>query len=326
LKVFAEQVSHHPPMAAMHAETKDWSFCQQYGAVTNFLFNQLDIKTDAQTRIQFSNGDHYYALVPKVRVHNVVVGTMWLEHYGEVDITNVTTGERCVIDFPKSGFFGDGPDFRISGHIFDKHGNKVVRLSGRWDESLVGQWLVDTQDEGFKMKDKQTLWKVVPTDFSDRPYRWTNYALTLNYFPDEMKHHVLTTDSRRRPDRQFLEAGDTENATQWKRVAEYRQRMDENERKESYKKLKGEGNIDKEKLHTKDYWSPNWFKNDVDHRGKPFWSFDGKYWESNQQVKETGKPVVPDNVKDTSSDFAAYTKNFSSLVGADKPGDKAVNL
>jgi len=328
IKIFAEQVSHHPPMAAMHAETKDWSFAQQYGAVTNFLVNQLDIKTDAQTHIKFTkSGDHFFALVPKVRVHNVVVGSMWLEHYGEIDITNVTTGERCVVEFPQARFLlNSGPDFRISGHIFDKDGNKVVKLSGRWDEAFMGSWLVDTEDEGYKKGDKHTLWKVVPTDFSDRPYKWTNYALTLNYFSDEMKKHVLTTDSRRRPDRQYLEAGDTENATQWKRVAEYRQRMDENERKEHYKKQKGEGTIDKDKIHTKDYWTPNWFKNDTDHRGKPFWKWTEKYWEINQKVKEGGNPHIPESVKNTSCDFAAYEKNFSKLVGAEKPGDKAVNL
>jgi len=327
VQVLAEQVSHHPPMAAMHARNKHWSFTQQYGAVTNFMVNQLDIKTDAQTHITFANGEHYYALNPKARVHNVVVGSMWLEHYGEIDITNLTTGERCVVEFPKAGFFADGPDVKISGYIFDKEGNKVVKLQGRWDEHLIGQWLVDTEDEGFKKGAKIQLWKIVPTDFTGRPYRLTNYAMTFNYFPDELKKIILTSDSRRRPDRLWLEQGDCDNATQWKRVAEYRQRMDENDRKAAYKKSKGEGKTDKDEVQTKDYWTPNWFKLENDHRGKPIWTFNGKYWEIAKKVAATGEPYIPDNVKDTSCDFAAYHKNFFHLVGvAAKPGDKAVNL
>lgn len=126
-------------MAAMHAFNKNWTFSQQYGAVTNFMVNQLDIKTDAQTHITFKNGEHYYAINPRfvsfiiqqiptpfrARVHNVVVGKMWLEHYGDIDITNLTTGERCVVEFPKAGFFADKPETKISGHIFDKDGKKV---------------------------------------------------------------------------------------------------------------------------------------------------------------------------------------------------------
>lgn len=59
-----------------------------------------------------------------------------------------------------------------------------------------------------------------------------------------MKKVVLTTDSRRRPDRQWLEKGDCDNSTQWKRVAEYRQRIDENDRKENAKKAKGDKKVE----------------------------------------------------------------------------------
>lgn len=53
-------------MAAMHAQNKNWTFSQQYGATTNFMVNQLDIKTDAQTHIKFpKTKDHFYALNPR---------------------------------------------------------------------------------------------------------------------------------------------------------------------------------------------------------------------------------------------------------------------
>jgi len=324
VKCFAEQVSHHPPMAAMHAFNKNWTLSQHYGAVTNFMGNQLDIKTDAQTHITFKNGEHYYALNPRARVHNVVVGRMWLEHYGEIDITNLTTGERCVVEFPKAGFFADKPETKISGYIFDKDGKKVVKLQGRWDDHLIGQWLVDTEDKGFEKGAKIQLWKASPTDFTGRPYKLTNFAMTFNYFPDEMKRAILTTDSRRRPDRQWLEKGDCHNSTQWKRVAEYRQRVDENNRKEAATK-KGDKSL--EQITTKDYWSPNWFVQENDHRNKPFWTFTKKYWDHYKEACETGKPFVPETVKGTSADFAAYEELWADLVGKEaKPGDKAINL
>jgi hypothetical protein len=53
---------------------------------------------------------------------------------------------------------------------------------------------------------------------------------------DAMSKFVLPTDSRRRLDRYYLQMGDVEKATQWKRVAEFQQREDEKARK-----LKHEG-------------------------------------------------------------------------------------
>jgi len=322
VKCFAEQVSHHPPMAAMNAFNKNWKFCQQYGCVTNFMGNQLDLRTDAQTHIYFPNGEHYYSTNPRARVHNVAVGTMWLEHYGEIEIVNLTTGEKCVIEFPKAGFFDSAPTTNISGHIYDKEGKKVVKLQGRWDDHLIGQWLVDTEDKGFVKGAKIQLWKLIPTDWKDgRPYKMSNYSMTFNYFPDDLKKHVLTSDSRRRLDRYFLEKADCESATQWKRVAEYRQRMDEADRKAAAKKG------DQEVEHTKDYWTPNWFTMVNDHRGKPFWEFTDKYWEIRAKVEESGDPHIPANLKDTSCDFMHYEKNFKDLVGNTvKLGDRGINL
>lgn len=49
---------------------------------------------------------------------------------------------------------------------------------------------------------------------------------------DAMAKTVLSTDSRRRLDRYYLQMGDVEKATQWKRVAEFQQREEEKARKQ----------------------------------------------------------------------------------------------
>jgi len=231
-----------------------------------------------------------------------------------------------LLIFPKWVFFADSPEKKISGYIKDKDGKKCVKLHGRWDDHLIGTWLVDTEDAGFVKGAKIQLWKAEPHDFTGKPYRMTTYAMGFNFFPENLQKTVLTSDSRRRLDRYWLEQGDCDKSTQWKRVAEYRQRIDENERKLEAKKKKGSTDKDLQTFHTKDYWTPNWFKLDTDHRGESFWTWNGTYWDIFKAVCESSKPHIPDNVKDTSCDFANYEKNFADLLGTSKPGDKGINL
>jgi hypothetical protein len=37
VKIFCEQVSHHPHLAAMHGENDNWRFYQNYGATAEYL-------------------------------------------------------------------------------------------------------------------------------------------------------------------------------------------------------------------------------------------------------------------------------------------------
>lgn len=61
---------------------------------------------------------------------------------------------------------------------------------------------------------------------------------------ETMAKHVLSSDSRRRLDRYYLQMGDVEKATQWKRVAELQQREDEKARKHKAEAIEKEMNKD----------------------------------------------------------------------------------
>jgi hypothetical protein len=50
---------------------------------------------------------------------------MWIEHHGDVDITNLNTGERCVVTFEKAGFFDDKANTTVKGYITNKEGKKM---------------------------------------------------------------------------------------------------------------------------------------------------------------------------------------------------------
>lgn len=52
-----------------------------------------------------SIGTHYtWRKVPTI-VHNVMLGKLWIDQEGEMDIFNHVTGETCYVEFKSSSFF-----------------------------------------------------------------------------------------------------------------------------------------------------------------------------------------------------------------------------
>jgi len=48
-------------------------------------------------------GDHYTWKKVKTNVNNVIVGTLWIDHVGEVNIVNHSTKDNCRLVFPGYG-------------------------------------------------------------------------------------------------------------------------------------------------------------------------------------------------------------------------------
>jgi len=215
-----------------------WTFFQNSSPTTKFLGNAIDVDTHGNTHICFSdNGDHIHYINPCTRGNNIIIGTRWIEHFGNLQFKNLTNGYTCNIEFKKGGIFS-GPQYNIAGFIFDPTGIKCIELEGRWDQYLNAKWLVDSLNR--KTGEIVQIWKIAENSFIENDqYGFSKFAATLNCFDDEMDAVLLPTDSRRRLDRMYLEKGDSDSATKWKRIMEERQRADRKTRK--------------------DLWVPTWF-------------------------------------------------------------------
>jgi len=125
---FAEQVAHHPPISAFHAVNKSgpctWNFWQNCCPTTNFLGNSIDLITHGHSHILFEdNNDHFFYTNPQTRIHNIILGTMWIEHYGELRIRNMDGSAEAIIVFTKSGLF-QGCQYKVFGDIHNREGKK----------------------------------------------------------------------------------------------------------------------------------------------------------------------------------------------------------
>lgn len=105
-KYFGEQVSHHPPISAFHATADKWLFWQNSSPLTKFLGNSLDVNTRGRSHAFFPDTkDHFFFTNPSTRVHNIILGTIWFEQYGDLSIKNHRTNDTCIVTFRKAGIF-----------------------------------------------------------------------------------------------------------------------------------------------------------------------------------------------------------------------------
>ena len=133
----AEQVSHHPPISASFCETNEWSFSMDQQVKSRFLGNSIEITIIGYTHVWFKEtGEHYrWENSLKCCAHNVILGTIWLDHYGDVEFVNMTTGEKAKVKFKPCGWFSKGWH-EIEGTIYDAKNTAVINIKGKWNESI----------------------------------------------------------------------------------------------------------------------------------------------------------------------------------------------
>jgi len=221
-RFLAEQVSHHPPKSALHAESKaedaPWVFWQNSGPKTKFLGNALDLITHGHSYLHFpATGERYFYTNPATRVHNIIIGTMWIEHYGKLEITEMNSGRTCVIIFRKSLLF-QGTQYDVSGFIETAEGEKCVKLEGKWDKYITATWLIP--DGKNEVGTKKTIWEI-PEDHmvsgKYAQYNFTKFTASLNELDDTLEEILPPTDSRFRIDRLSLDKGNTAKASKYKK-------------------------------------------------------------------------------------------------------------
>jgi len=251
----------------------------------------VDLNTQGRSYILFPkiNEQYFYTNPECTRVHNIIIGKMWIEHIGSLNIYNMDQTMSCEIIFKKSSLF-HATHYEIEGYILDNTGKKLVKLEGKWNESLTGIWLVDT--ECVRKNEKRILWQKENNSMNN-PWNFSNYALSLNRFNPNDEILLLPSDSRRRPDRRYLEEGNTTESTRWKKILEEKQRV---ERKQSTTP-----------------WQPIWFKeislNNLFGEGQSLWVYTNEYWtfrKQKEQAFEKGLNIdqqFPPQIKGLACDF-----------------------
>ncbi|KAF8974084.1 hypothetical protein BGZ46_009792 [Entomortierella lignicola] len=264
-KFISEKVSHYPPVMACYAESiHDWSISMDSRAKTKFWGKSMELMPNCTIHVNFhKSGDHYTIHKPSTWMRNLMAGTKYLEHTGELKIVNHTTRETCVLTFKESSFFA-GTKHEVFGHVTDASGAKKRNLQGRWSESMM---------EEVSPNKFERIWKLNPPPPNhEKYYGFTEFTMHLNEITKGLEAKLPKTDTRFRPDQSLFEHGRVEEADQEKLRVEQRQR-------DLRKKMEASG----------EKWEPRWFEKKEDPQTEDpegqTYRYKGGYWET----RETGE-------------------------------------
>ncbi|XP_068425504.1 oxysterol-binding protein-related protein 3 isoform X2 [Clinocottus analis] len=216
LRFVAEQVSHHPPISACHAESKNFIFCQDVRCKNKFWGKSMEIIPVGTTHVTLPGfGDHYEWNKVTSCIHNILSGQRWIEHYGEISIRNSSSDIcQCKITFVKAKYWNSSVN-EVEGAITDNKGKVVHRLFGKWQEAI---FCGDPPSA-------TCIWRAnaMPVDL-EQYYGFTKFAIELNELDPSLKLLLPPTDTRLRVDQRLLEEGNLEAAEEQKQRIEQLQR------------------------------------------------------------------------------------------------------
>lgn len=251
-RFISEQVSHHPPISACHAESDNFVFWQDMRWKNKFWGKSLEIVPVGTVNVRLPrSGDHFEWNKVTTCIHNVLSGPRWIEHYGEVLIRNTRDASyHCKITFCKARYWGAGAN-EVQGAVLSRSGAVVERLAGKWHEGLFRG-----------PAPGQCVWRAnsMPPDH-ERNYGFTQFALELNELTPELRRVLPSTDTRLRPDQRYLEEGNVAAAEAQKRQIEQLQR--------DRRRVMEENNITHQ---------ARFFRRLMDASGKESWVTNNTYW------------------------------------------------
>ena len=71
-----------------------WKSWQEFTMRSRFKGKYLEIEPLGIAHLEFPNGNHYTWRKVKTVVHNIVIGKLWIDQHGEMEIINHFTGDK----------------------------------------------------------------------------------------------------------------------------------------------------------------------------------------------------------------------------------------
>ncbi|EXJ83294.1 hypothetical protein A1O1_06913 [Capronia coronata CBS 617.96] len=279
-RFFIEQVSHHPPVGAAHAESARWDYWGESAVRSKFYGKSFDINPLGTwfLRLRPSNGgppELYTWKKVTSSVVGIITGNPTVDNYGSMEIKNWNTGEVCVLEFKQRGWKASSA-YQVFGKVVGTDGVTKWSIGGRWNDKIYAR-----ATEGFEDQAVGDSSKANPTRLGSQagnqaflvweaharpqgiPFNLTPFVVTLNALPDNLRPHLPPTDTRLRPDQRAMEDGEYDLAATEKNRVEEKQRAARRQREAAG-----------------DEWRPKWFeKKKHPVTGEPYWEYNGQYWQ-----------------------------------------------
>jgi len=228
-------------------------------------------------------------------VHNVVVGKLWIDHYGVISITstNPESPYRALLKLKQCGWFSK--NYRDLESIIYKDDIPMFKVYGKWNDKILGVPLEEELDQidDFEFNDPKLIWENDLEVVKGKPYKKYKFSQTTlkSIEIDPSLIGVIgKSDSRYRPDRLALEKRDIKTATVEKK------RLEEIQRKK--RKFREENDIE---------YVPKYFEN-KDINGIEYWAYNFLY----DKEREKRAQMMEDN-NEMEIEFIVDDINFDEI-------------
>ena len=164
VKGIAQQVSHHPPITAAYAESNSFSYSGVINPKIKFWGRSVDISHDGVCKIHLKrhNESYIFKAVP-CSIHNIIVGKLWFEHNGSLDIKCSESNLQTNLTFKQAGWFSSDLhrfDGFISSGLDPKNSRKLRFVYGKWtsyiksvEYSIYENYMKENQNKLFRIPD-----------------------------------------------------------------------------------------------------------------------------------------------------------------------------
>ncbi|RAR11999.1 oxysterol binding protein 1 [Stemphylium lycopersici] len=208
-------------------------------------------------------------------VIGIITGNPVVDNYGPMEITNWTTGEKCLLDFKPRGWKASSA-YQVVGKVLDAENRVRWSIGGRWNDKIYARFTPGFEDADIEKSGKSSkhddnkaflVWQAHerPTGI---PFNLTPFVVTLNDIPDKLRPVVAPTDTRLRPDQRAMEDGEYDFAATEKNRVEEKQRATRRQRENEGKEF-----------------TPRWFsKGRCETTGEEYWEFNHEYWKVRDRV------------------------------------------
>uniref|UniRef100_A0A1I8IRE1 Oxysterol-binding protein n=1 Tax=Macrostomum lignano TaxID=282301 RepID=A0A1I8IRE1_9PLAT len=249
-RMVCEQVCHHPPISAFHAEATDgsWIFHGSVNPKLTFWGKSIEIEPRGDLTLEFPRRQEVFTWRNvSCKIHNVIVGKMWIESFGNSVILSHSNGYRAELNWHLASW-RNPEHHRVDGYILDSSKTRLRALYGKWVDGFY------------------------------RFYGFTRFSMQLN--DDAGDDCALPpTDCRRiRADIRALEAGDADTAQSVKSRLEEWQRLRLQQQRQQQKSTSASASAGDSSSSEAGggVWFRRW-RNPYTKRDDD-WQFTGEYW------------------------------------------------
>ncbi|KAB1262779.1 Oxysterol-binding protein-related protein 2 [Camelus dromedarius] len=268
-RFISEQVSHHPPISAFYSEGlhRDFLFHGSIYPKLKFWGKSVEAEPRGTITLELLRHNEAYTWTnPTCCVHNVIIGKLWIEQYGTVEIVNHSRKKLFMI-YGKwtECLWGVDPGAYESFRKQERRGDSLRKddVPEKADGDVVDA-VPEAQDTVQVIPGSKLLWRVnTRPPNSAQMYNFTSFTVSLNELHTGMEKILAPTDCRLRPDIRGMENGNMDLASQEK------ERLEEKQREARRERAREEAE-----------WQTRWFhRGSNPYTGTPDWLYTGGYFE-----------------------------------------------